>query len=47
MKKEEIKKFIKEANTQQLFDYAYNLGWKDAMEKVLKESEKFYKQQNC
>jgi hypothetical protein len=45
MTKEEIMKFIKEANTQQLFDYAYNLGWKDAMDKMLKETNDFYNKQ--
>jgi uncharacterized protein (DUF2164 family) len=39
MDKEEIKKMLNEFNTQQLFDYAYNLGWKDAIKEVVKNKD--------
>lgn len=37
----EIKKIMGKNNTQELFDYAYALGWKKAMEKVLNEAKNF------
>jgi len=40
---ENFKKVCDDYNTQQLFEYAYNLGWKEAIEKTKKEMDDYLK----
>lgn len=49
LNKEESEQYLKvvtKGNMDDMFDFAFNLGWKKAMEKMVSEAKIFYNQLN-